>query len=222
MIKFVQVTKRFGLIVALEEVSFTIEDGEFVFITGPSGAGKTTLINLILRRYVPTGGSVVIEGADLSKLSRKNLILLRRQIGVVFQDYKLLGDRTVEENVAMALQVLGKKEGQIEKEVKAALAAVGLSERASLFPSQLAGGELQRTCLARAMVIKPKVIIADEPTGNLDSRMAGQIVDLLKKFNKEGRTVIMATHNLELVRANKARVIELDEGKLVKDNAGTI
>jgi cell division transport system ATP-binding protein len=218
----VQVTKRFGLIVALEEVSFTIEDGEFVFITGPSGAGKTTLINLILRRYVPTGGSVVIEGADLSKLSRKNLILLRRQIGVVFQDYKLLGDRTVEENVAMALQVLGKKEGQIEKEVKAALAAVGLSERASLFPSQLAGGELQRTCLARAMVIKPKVIIADEPTGNLDSRMAGQIVDLLKKFNKEGRTVIMATHNLELVRANKARVIELDEGKLVKDNAGTI
>jgi cell division transport system ATP-binding protein len=222
VIKFVQVTKRFGLIVALEEVSFTIEDGEFVFITGPSGAGKTTLINLILRRYVPTGGSVVIEGADLSKLSRKNLILLRRQIGVVFQDYKLLGDRTVEENVAMALQVLGKKEGQIEKEVKAALAAVGLSERASLFPSQLAGGELQRTCLARAMVIKPKVIIADEPTGNLDSRMAGQIVDLLKKFNKEGRTVIMATHNLELVRANKARVIELDEGKLVKDNAGTI
>jgi cell division transport system ATP-binding protein len=217
VIKFAQVTKKFGTITALAEISFEIKEGEFVFITGPSGAGKTTLINLILRRYLPTSGSITIEGFDLGKLSPRNLRQLRRQIGVVFQDYKLLSDRTVFENAALALKVQSQKAEEIKPAVEAALASVGLGERKNLFPRQLAGGELQRACLARAIVIKPKIIIADEPTGNLDPKTAGQIVALLKKFHQEGKTVLMATHNLEVVKANKARVIELTKGRLVKD-----
>ena len=221
MIKFAQVTKKFGSITALEEISFEIKEGEFFLVTGPSGAGKTTLINLILRRYLPTGGSIRIEDFDLSRLNGHNLRQLRRQIGVVFQDYKLLNDRTVFENVALALKVLGKKEKEIQPAVEAILASVGLYERKNLFPKQLAGGELQRTCLARATVIEPKMLIADEPTGNLDPKNARQIVDLLAKFNQEGKTVLMATHNLEIVKASKARVIELAEGKLVGDHERT-
>ena len=217
MIKFDQVTKKFGEIVALDGVSFEIEPGEFVFITGPSGAGKTTLAKLMLREYLPTSGKIKVGPFDLNEMKSKDLPQLRRQIGMVFQDFKLLSDRTVWENVALALRVLGKSEEEIEKEIPRILKMVGLEKRAELFPAQLAGGELQRAGLARAVVGQPEIIIADEPTGNLDLATAWQIIKLLQKVNKMGKTVIMATHNFEIVNAMKERVIEFNEGKLISD-----
>ncbi|KPJ70688.1 cell division ATP-binding protein FtsE, partial [Microgenomates bacterium DG_75] len=164
-VEFDKVTIKFGDIVALDEVSFEIKPGEFVFITGPSGAGKTTIVRLILREYSPTSGKIEIDGEDLSEIKTKNLPKLRQKIGVVFQDFKLLMDRTVRGNVALTLRVIGKEEKEIEKEVTKILKLVGLEERTHLFPAQLAGGELQRAGLARAVVGQPEIIIADEPTG---------------------------------------------------------
>ncbi|HUV42591.1 MAG TPA: cell division ATP-binding protein FtsE [Patescibacteria group bacterium] len=217
MVKFKKVTKKFGEIVALEDVSFEIEPGEFVFVTGPSGAGKTTIIRLMLRDYLPTSGKIKVDGFNLIEMKKNDIPQLRRRIGVVFQDFKLLTDRTVWENVALALRVLGKDEKEIEKEIPKILKLVGLKERANLFPSQLAGGELQRVGLARAVVGQPEIVVADEPTGNLDVATAWQIVRLLQKINQTGKTVIMATHNFEIVNSMKERVIELDKGKLVSD-----
>lgn len=217
MIKFDKVTKKFGEIVALEGASFKIEPGEFVFITGPSGAGKTTIVKLILREYLPTSGKIKVGEYDLIKMKKKDVPKLRRNIGVVFQDFKLLIDRTVWENIALALRVLGRGEEEVNKEIPKILKLVGLEKRANLFPSQLAGGELQRTGLARAVVGQPEIVIADEPTGNLDMATAWQIIRLLQKVNKMGKTVIMATHNVEIVNSMKERVIELDEGKIVSD-----
>jgi len=217
MIKFSNVSKRFGDIVALDKVSFEVEPKEFVFFIGPTGAGKTTLIKLILREYLPTSGSIKVGEFDLEKLHHSDLVNLRRKIGVVFQDLKLLPDRTVYENVALALKILGKKEEEIKKEVENVLDLVGLSDRLSLFPAQLAGGELQRVCLARAVVAKPEIVIADEPTGNLDPATSWQIIKLLQEINKLGRTVIMATHNFEIVNSLKERVIEFDKGRVVSD-----
>jgi len=217
MIKFDKVTKKFGEIVALEGASFEINPGEFVFITGPSGAGKTTIVKLILREYLPTTGKIKVGEYDLIEMKKKDVPKLRRNIGVVFQDFKLLKDRTVWENVALALRVLGKDEKKIAKEIPKILKLVGLEERAHLFPAQLAGGELQRAGLARAVIGQPDIVIADEPTGNLDLATAWQIIRLLQKVNKMGKTVIMATHNFEIVNSMKERVIELDKGKLVSD-----
>lgn len=217
MILFENVTKKFGEIVALDSVSFEIKPGEFVFIIGPSGAGKTTLMRLILREYLPTSGSIKIGGIDLGQIPKKKLPEYRRKIGVVFQDFKLLNDLTVFENVALALRILGEKEDKIYQEAIDILDSVGLKERADLFPAQLAGGEIQRACLARATVGKPEIIIADEPTGNLDLGTARQIVKLLKKINETGKTVLMATHNFEIVNSLDQRVILLDKGKLVSD-----
>jgi len=216
-VEFDKVTIKFGDIVALDEVSFEIKPGEFVFITGPSGAGKTTIVRLILREYSPTSGKIEIDGEDLSEIKTKNLPKLRQKIGVVFQDFKLLMDRTVRGNVALTLRVIGKEEKEIEKEVTKILKLVGLEERTHLFPAQLAGGELQRAGLARAVVGQPEIIIADEPTGNLDLATSWQIIRLLQKINKMGKTVIMATHNFEIVNSMKERVIELDKGKLISD-----
>jgi cell division transport system ATP-binding protein len=198
-------------------VSFEIEPGEFVFVIGPSGAGKTTLVKLILREYPPTEGIIKVKGLNLQELSKKKMPEYRRQVGVVFQDFKLLFDQTVFENVALALRVLGEPEEKIEQRVLNVLDLVGLKDKVDFFPSQLSGGELQRTCLARAIVGEPEIIIADEPTGNLDLGIARQIVDLLKKINETGKTVIMATHNFEIVNTLNQRVIELDKGKLVSD-----
>lgn len=217
MIKFEKVTKKFGDLVALDNVSFKIEPGEFVFFTGSSGSGKTTIIRLILKDYLPTSGVIEVGGVDLQQISKRKLPEYRRKIGVVFQDFKLLLDQTVAENVALALKIFGANEKEVEAKVTEILSSVGLKERMDFFPAQLAGGELQRACLARAIAGQPEIIIADEPTGNLDLTTARQIVDLLLKLNKEGRTVIMATHNFEIVNSLKQRVIELDKGRIVSD-----
>lgn len=217
MIKFENVTKKFGKVIALKNVSFKIDPGEFVFLIGPSGAGKTTIARLILREFLPTEGKIEIAGLDLGKIPKKKIPQLRRMVGVVFQDLKLLPDQTVFENVALMLRILKENEEKIRQEVGEVLELVGLSEKADFFPAQLAGGELQRVCIARAVVGKPEIIIADEPTGNLDIGTARKIVNLLKKINEKGKTVIMATHNFEIVNSFQERVIELDKGKIISD-----
>jgi cell division transport system ATP-binding protein len=217
MIKFENVTKKFGEVTALDGVSFTVEPGEFVFIIGPSGAGKSTLAKLILREFLPTGGLIKVKDFIINELPKKKIPEYRRRIGVVFQDFKILSDRTVFENVALSLRILNEAEEKIEQKVLNILDLVGLKQKADFFPSQLSGGELQRTCLARAIVGEPEIIIADEPTGNLDIGVARQIVELLKKINEEGKTVVMATHNFEIVNTLNQRVIELDKGKLISD-----
>lgn len=218
MIKFDKVSKKFkDGTVALDQVSFSIDDGEFVFLIGPSGAGKTTVLKLILAESFPTKGKVVVDGKDVTKLNKKEIPLLRRKIGVVFQDFKLLYDRTVFENISISLEILGKEKEEIAKEVKKALSLVGLKGKEEFFPVQLSGGEFQRVGLARAIVANPKVLFADEPTGNLDLDTSWQIINLLKQINKKGTTVIMATHNVEIVDSLNQRVIRLEKGKIVSD-----
>jgi len=217
MIKFDKVTKKFGAITALEEISFEIPKGGFAFVVGPSGAGKSTLVRLILREYLPTSGKIKINKQDLNKLKKDQLVDLRRQIGVVFQDFKLLTDRTVYENIALPLKFVKRDIRQIDKEVRQVLELVGLTDRAGLFPAQLAGGELQRACLARAVVNCPQIVIADEPTGNLDPKTGREIIELLKKVNQMGSTVLVATHNDRAVDDFEERVIALDKGRLISD-----
>ena len=217
MIDFNQVTKKFGKIIALNNASFEIEPGEFVFITGPSGAGKTTITRLILKEFEPTSGKIKINKQDLAEIPSKKIPELRRKLGVVFQDFKLLSDRTVFENVILPLEVIGADKKMIEEKASEILKLVGLSDRADLFPSQLAGGELQRVCLARAVIAEPKILLADEPTGNLDPATSWQIIKLMKKINQLGTTVVMATHNVDIVNSLRERVIKLEKGKVVKD-----
>jgi len=219
MILLDRVTKTYNknLGSALERVSLHIEPKEFVIVVGQSGAGKSTLLKLLTREERPTSGKIIVGGIDYDKLSDKNIPLLRRKIGTVFQDFKLLFDRTVFENVALALRVSGEKEEEISRKVENILELVSLKDRMDFFPSQLSGGELQRICLARAVVGEPEIIIADEPTGNLDLGTARQIVNLLKKINETGKTVIMATHNFEIVNLLNQRVIELNKGKIISD-----
>src|SRR3989339_1457915 len=210
MIQFEQVTKKYpnGQI-ALEDVDLTIEDGEFLFVVGPSGAGKSTLLKLITRETSPTSGQILFNSQSISRIPGGKIPQLRRKIGTVFQDFKLLLNRTVFENVAVPLEVLGKKDSEIEKEVSAVLEKVDLLEKASSFPAQLSGGEVQRTAIARAIVAKPEVLLADEPTGNLDPKSAWGILKLFKEINLSGTTVIVATHNVELVNKFEERVIAL-------------
>jgi cell division transport system ATP-binding protein len=213
MIKFKNVSKSFGTIKALENVSFEVEKGEFVYITGPSGAGKTTLLRLILSEMRPDSGEIVLDGVDITKLEDEQIPLYRQKIGVVFQDFKILTERTVRENVEVALAVSGVAQAEWAGRVNQVLKLVGLSERADLFPNQLSGGEIQRAAIARALVVNPKLILADEPTGNLDWETADALMSLLEKIHKEGKTVIMATHNEVIIEKYKYRVIKIKEGK---------
>lgn len=219
MISARDLTKKFGNITALSQLKFDISPGEFVFLTGPSGSGKTTLLRLVLREFKPDQGSLVVEGQDIGKIPLKKLPQYRRTIGPIFQDYKLLSDLDVAENVALPLHVRGLKPQDVDKAVKLALEMVDLIPRAHLFPSQLSGGELQRVAIARAIVIKPKLILADEPTGNLDPKAGRAIVKLLKDIHSELKTtIVMATHNADIVNNFTSRVISLAAGKIVGDN----
>lgn len=217
MISFQNVTKNFGSINALEDVSFEVGDGEFVFLTGPSGAGKTTILKLILREILPDSGKVLFDNVNISEISVKDIPRLRQQMGIVFQDFKVLMDRTVSENVEVALAVSNIDQNEWQKRVYHVLKLVGLEKRMNLFPSQLSGGELQRTSLARALVINPKVILADEPTGNLDWKTAEGIMELLEKINKEGKTIIMATHHEGIIKHAKHRIIKIEDGCIIKN-----
>ncbi|MBI2009717.1 MAG: ATP-binding cassette domain-containing protein [Candidatus Chisholmbacteria bacterium] len=218
MIIFDQVSKTFpNGTVALEGVSFTVDPKEFVIVTGPSGAGKTTLLRLLLREFLPSGGRIFVDKVDISTLKKSGIPELRRQIGAAFQDFKLLPDWTVGENIGLGLEILGEGEAEIADRVNHLLELTGLKDKSPLFPGQLSGGELQRVVIARALAPEPKVLFADEPTGNLDDATARQIISLLKDINKLGTTVIMATHNPRLVNDPKERLIVLEKGKLVKD-----
>ena len=217
MIKFNKVTKTYGDVTALKDISFEINDGEFVFLMGPSGAGKTTILKLILKEILPNSGEIKVGGTDVAKILEKELPLFRQKIGCVFQDFKLLNERTVEENIEIALAVLGIQESKWKERVAKVLKMVGLESRKSLFPSQLSGGEIQRVSLARALVVNPDLILADEPTGNLDWEKADEIMEVLEKINKEGKTVIVATHNKEIVNKMKKRIIKISSGKIIKE-----
>ncbi len=205
---------------ALREVDLVIPEGDFVFLVGPSGAGKSTLIKLLIRDELATSGQVVLDGHDLARLSRRQVPRMRRRIGVVFQDFKLLPSKTVWENVAFALEVTGTPRGRIAPAVDRVLALVGLTGQARQVPSQLSGGEQQRTAIARALVHDPRLIIADEPTGNLDPLISWEILQLLLRINEMGVTVLMATHNAEFVTALRRRVVALEEGRVVRDEVG--
>jgi len=205
---------------ALSDVDLAVPEGDFVFLVGPSGAGKSTLIRLLVRDELATHGEVFVAGYELSRLSGRDVPRLRRQIGIVFQDFKLLPRKTVRENVAFALEVTGTSRSRIGPAVDRALALVGLSAQASQRPAQLSGGEQQRTAIARAMIHDPKVIIADEPTGNLDPLISWEIIQLLLRINEMGTTVLMATHNADVVTALRKRVVALEDGHVVRDEVG--
>ncbi|ABY92345.1 cell division ATP-binding protein FtsE [Thermoanaerobacter brockii subsp. lactiethylicus] len=218
MIKFINVSKRYNKdIIALSNISFEIESGEFVFIVGPSGAGKSTLIKLLLKEEEPTSGSIMINKKDITKLKKREIPYLRRSMGVVFQDFRLLPNKTVFENVAFAMEIVGAHPKEIRRKVPMVLALVGLSDKADKYPRQLSGGEQQRVSLARAIVNEPSILIADEPTGNLDPDTSWEIVKLISEINKRGTTVVMATHAKDIVDAMKKRVIALEKGNIVRD-----
>jgi cell division transport system ATP-binding protein len=217
MFEFKNVSKSFGNINALKDVSFKVEQGEFVFIVGHSGSGKTTILRLLMGEFRPTTGEIIFDGNDISKIKGGKIPQLRQNIGVVFQDFKLLKEKTVWENIQMALAIKGVSKKDWNERSEQVLKLVGLLARKDLFPAQLSGGELQRVAIARALVIDPKMIFADEPTGNLDWETGEIIMNLLDKINKSGKTVIVTSHNLEIVKRMKKRVIRLKDGKIVKN-----
>jgi len=217
MITFDKVSKKFPLgNIAIDEVSFEINDNEFVFLVGPSGAGKTTILKLILKEISPSSGTIVVDEVDVTDKKIALLEKLRQKIGIVFQDFKILPDKTVFENVALGLQILGAKSSEIKKEVKEALTLVGLSGKEKVFPVQLSAGELQRVSIARAVVGDRKIILADEPTGNLDPKTSWEIIKIFKKLEGK-RTIIIATHNTDVVNSLQKRVIVIKAGKIIKD-----
>jgi cell division transport system ATP-binding protein len=218
MIVFEDVRKVYDPdVVALDGASFVIEKGEFVFVVGPSGSGKSTIIRLLLKELEPTRGRIIVGGRDLTRLKRSKVPLLRRNVGCVFQDFKLLRDRSAFENIAYALRVQGEPAGAIRKKVPEVMALVGLAHKASSRPDELSGGEQQRVSIARAVVNHPPLLICDEPTGNLDPDTSVGIMQLLHRINTAGTTILMVTHDREMVDKMRKRVIALDHGKLMRD-----
>lgn len=217
MIHFNSVSKKFGSTVALDDINLEIKQGEFVFIVGPSGAGKSTLLRILTREILPTSGKITVGGIDIAKIKTSEIPTFRRKVGVVFQDFKLLDDRTVFEQVALTLEVQNKSDEEIAKSVEHTLKLVEIWDKRNLFPRQLSGGEAQRTAIARAIVGKPDVVLADEPTGDLDPKTAWGVIQLLNEINSWGTTVLMATHNQEIVNTLKRRVVTIKSGKITKD-----
>ena len=203
--------------VALQDVNVHIEPGEFVFVVGPSGAGKSTFIKMLFREVLPTTGSIFVNGMDILALSPKEIPFMRRQLGIIFQDYRLLPDRTVYENVAFAMQVIEAPHRKIKRQVMNMLDLVGLRHRANAYPNELSGGEQQRIAIARAIVNDPVFVIADEPTGNLDPETSWDIMEIFKEINETGTTIVMATHDKEVVDAMGKRVIAIEHGRIVRD-----
>ncbi|MBI3069841.1 MAG: cell division ATP-binding protein FtsE [Candidatus Levybacteria bacterium] len=218
MIRLDKVSKTFSAgSTALSDISLNVEKGEFVFLVGPTGSGKTTVFRLLIRQMLPSKGSIVVGGWDILKLPHRKLPNLRKKIGVVFQDLKLLFDRTVFENIMLPLEVVGVRQEEAKKRVGEVMSQVGISNHRNKFPIQLSGGELQRTAIARALALSPDILLADEPTGNLDPATSNEIVKLLSEINKKGTTIVMATHNVEVVNKFAKRVVALDKGRLTKD-----
>jgi len=221
MISLEHVSKSYAAgIPALNDVSITIDDGEFVFVVGDSGSGKSTLIKLLLKELDPSEGTISVNGHRLNKLRRRHIPKFRRNIGVVFQDFRLLEDRNVYENVAFAQRVIGESNRNIKKNVPAMLSMVGLAAKYRSFPRQLSGGEQQRVAIARALINEPSILLADEPTGNLDNNNAWETMKLLDEINSKGTTVIVVTHNMEIVKAMNKRVITINKGVVVSDERG--
>jgi cell division transport system ATP-binding protein len=220
MIKTDHITKIYkDSVVALEDVNIEVRKGEFVFVVGPSGSGKSTFIRLLLKEEEPSRGSIFVAGKNINSLSPWKIPFLRRNIGTVFQDFKLLPDKTVFENVAFALEVIGKPRNVIDKRVPEILELVGLGQKLNNYPEELSGGEQQRVSIARAFVNRPLILLADEPTGNLDPSTSVEIMKLLDRINRTGTTVIMATHDNAIVDAMRRRVVELEDGQVVRDQA---
>ena len=203
--------------VALQDVNVHIEPGEFVFVVGPSGAGKSTFIKMLFREVLPTTGSIFVNGMDILALSPKEIPFMRRQLGIIFQDYRLLPDRTVFENVAFAMQVIEAPHRKIRRQVNNVLDLVGLRHRSNAYPNELSGGEQQRIAIARAIVNDPVFVIADEPTGNLDPETSWDIMEIFKEINSSGTTIVMATHDKDVVDAMGKRVIAIEQGHIVRD-----
>ncbi len=218
MIQFSTVSKFYpGNVPGLVDISVEIPSGAFVFLIGPSGSGKTTFLRLLIRDLLPTSGTITVHGTDIAKFTRGTVYRLRRDIGIVFQDFKLLMDRTVYENVAMVLEILGKPQREIEQGVMSVLTLVGLGGKRDLFPIQLSAGEMQRTAIARAIVGGPKILIADEPTGNLDPETAWGIMEILTEINGLGTTVIVASHNADIVNKMRKRTLTIERGRILHD-----
>lgn len=217
MIQFNNVTKNYATLKALDNVSFQAASGEMIFVVGPSGAGKSTIMKLLYREEKPTSGQVLVSNVDVSKLPNSQTPVLRRRMGIIFQDFKLLPNKTSFENIAYPLHAIGMDPWEIKKRVHGSLKVVGLSNKAEDFPKNLSGGEQQRVGIARAIVQGPSLLIADEPTGNLDPATSTEIFQLLEKINQRGTTILVATHNQYIVNQMKKRVIKLENGKVVSD-----
>ena len=222
LIEFRDVSERYikGATPAIDHLTFDIDNGEFVFITGDSGSGKSTLIKLLLRELTPTSGSIKVAGMDLGKMKHRKIPLYRRKVGVVFQEFRLLKDRNIYENVAFAQRVTEVKSRVIKKKVPAALSLVGLAQKYKSYPDELSGGEQQRVAIARALINEPALLLADEPTGNLDPSNSWEIMNLLEEANERGTTVVVVTHNQEIVNEMKKRVITLNKGVIISDEQG--
>lgn len=221
MIKLKNVYKKYANgVVASNGISVEIDRGEFVYVVGPSGAGKSTFIKMMYREEVPTSGEIFFNGTNIATLRQKHVPQLRRRMGVVFQDFKLLPSLNVYENIAFALEVIEESPANIRKKVTEVLALVGLTQKARMFPNELSGGEQQRVSIARSIVNKPEVVIADEPTGNLDPETSWEIMDVFEKINARGTTIIMATHNKEVVDTIRHRVIAIEGGIITRDEIG--